>query len=188
MANEATPHLIALIGTESTGKTTLCRDLARYFNGLWVPEAVRDFCTLHGRPPHAQEQPAVIEQQLKREQQAREAATRLGLRFVFCDTTPLMTAIYSDLVFNDRSLIAQAATHQRGYSLTLFTQPDIGWQHDGVRDGAHVQPKVTQMLTSLLAEYEIAHVQIRGTGPARLSATIDAVQALQAQRPLRNDQ
>jgi nicotinamide riboside kinase len=70
----------------------------------------------------------------------------------------------------------------------LFTQPDIGWQHDGVRDGAHVQPKVTQMLTSLLAEYEIAHVQIRGTGQTRLSATIDAVQALQAQRPLRNDQ
>jgi nicotinamide riboside kinase len=188
MASETAPHLIALIGTESTGKTTLCRDLARYFRGLWVPEAVRDFCTLHGRPPQAQEQHDVIEQQLARELQARQAATRLGLRFVFCDTTPLMTAIYSDLVFNDRSLIAQAAVHQRGYSLTLFTQPDIGWQHDGVRDGAHVQPKVTQMLARVLTEYEIAHVLIHGTGQTRLSASVEAVQTLQAQQPLHNDQ
>jgi nicotinamide riboside kinase len=175
MANQAAPRLIALIGTESTGKTTLCSELARHFGGLWVPECVREFYTLHGRPPHVEEQAMVLQQQLAREQLAVAAAAHYALGYVFCDTTPLMTAIYSELVFNDRSLIASAALHQKHYALTLFTQPDIGWQHDGVRDGAHVQPRVTEMIASVLHEYGIRHARIEGAGSVRLAAAVQAI-------------
>ena len=34
---------IVLFGPESTGKTTLSNQLARYYNSVWVPEYAREY-------------------------------------------------------------------------------------------------------------------------------------------------
>ena len=34
---------VALIGPESTGKSTICEELAKYFNTKWVHEYARDY-------------------------------------------------------------------------------------------------------------------------------------------------
>jgi nicotinamide riboside kinase len=171
------PLRIGLIGAESTGKTTLAAQLARATGGLWVPEYLRDFCVLHGRPPRADEQQGVIDGQIAREARALGAAERAGLRFVFCDAPPLMTAIYSELLFADASHFAQALAHQRRYAFTLFTQPDIGWQHDGVRDGPHVQQPVTERIAQLLTQHGIGYAPVSGAGPLRLQHALAALRA-----------
>jgi nicotinamide riboside kinase len=160
--------LIAIVGAESTGKTTLCAQLARALNGLWVPEYLRTLCELQGRVPLASEQRAVMQQQMENETIALHAARSLGLSYVLCDSTPLMTAIYSELLFHDTSLYEAAfAYHHKHYALTLFMQPDMGWVHDGMRDGAHVQPPVTALLEKQLKAHAVPYVRISGAGNVR---------------------
>lgn len=172
--------LIAVVGAESTGKTTLCAQLARACRGLWVPELLRDFCNVEGRTPRVDEQQSVMDAQIAREEAALFAARERGMRFVFCDTTPLMTAIYSELLFNDSSHINFALSHQQHYALTLFLQADIGWQVDGQRDGEHVQPIVTAMLAKHLKAHALPYVSINGAGDARLEKALLEVRGLSA--------
>jgi nicotinamide riboside kinase len=170
------PVMIAVVGAESTGKTTLCEQLGRKLQGLWVPEYLRSFCVSEGRVPRADEQRAVMQRQADCEFAALNAAHAAKLSYVFCDATPLMTAIYSELLFNDASLFDFALKHHRRYALTLFTQPDIGWQSDGImRDGAHVQAPVTARVREWLVTNALPFVEIKGSYEQRLQSALEAI-------------
>jgi hypothetical protein len=82
------PLRIGLIGAESTGKTTLAAQLARATGGLWVPEYLRDFCVLHGRPPRADEQQGVIDGQIAREARGGGGGARGGGGGLFLGGAP----------------------------------------------------------------------------------------------------
>ena len=105
--------VIALLGAESTGKSTLAHLLGQSLvgagiDGVVVPEALRDFCAMHGRTPVAGEQAQLADMQSAR---IRNAARRHAV--VIADTTALMTAVYSDIYFNDSSLYEAAVAQQR---------------------------------------------------------------------------
>ena len=155
-----TPKLICILGAESTGKTTLACALAAHFHALWVPEYLREFCETQQRTPHQNEQAHIIEQQLSAEQAALDT---LHGCYVFCDTAPLLTAIYSDYVFNDRSLYPRARTLHQRYAFTLFLQPDIAWVADGrQRDGAHVQKPISVLIERELVSINAPFQRVAG--------------------------
>ena len=90
---------IAILGAESTGKTTLARALQTalqqdHGQAVWVPEALRDWCVRHGRTPRPQEQQEIALAQA-------QAIDSAGPGYLLADTTPLMTAVYSDVIFGD---------------------------------------------------------------------------------------
>ena len=174
-----TPRAICIIGAESTGKTTLARLLAARFDCPWVPEYLRAFCERHGRTPTRDEQVQILEAQHDCVQAAHLAAVDKGAPFVFCDTAPLLTAIYSEFVFDDASLHARARAMHTRYALTLLLAPDIAWIADGLqRDGEHVRAPVTRMIERELAAIAQPVVAIAGQGDARLQSAIAAVAAL----------
>ncbi len=176
-------RLICIIGAESTGKTTLARLLAAHFDSLWVPEYLREFCVLHGRTPTREEQAKIIETQQQSVQAAQQAASEEGAPFVFCDTAPLLTAIYSEFVFGDAGLYARARALHADYALTLLLAPDIAWVADGLqRDGEQVRLPVTKMIVRELAAMTQPVTTVAGQGAARLQAAIEAVEALTAYR------
>ncbi len=173
------PRLICIIGAESTGKTTLARLLAAHFDSPWVPEYLREFCALHDRTPQREEQAQIIEVQQQSVQAAQQAASEEGAPFVFCDTAPLLTAIYSELIFGDASLYARARTLHGRYALTLLLAPDIAWVADGLqRDGEQVRGPVTQLIQRELAAMTQPVARVAGQGEARLQTAIEAVKAL----------
>jgi len=173
------PHLVCLIGAESTGKTTLAQGLAAHFDGLWVPEYLREFCEKQGRTPTQEEQAYILQTQWSRESEAMALAGQKGRAWVFCDTAPLLTAIYSDYVFGDRSLYAQAHQMHARYALTLHLCPDIPWVADGhQRDGAHVQPEVDRLITRQLALAATPRAKVGGMHALRFEAAVQAVCAL----------
>ena len=97
------PMLICLLGAECSGKTTLARALAAHFSGRWVPESLRTFCEVHARTPKMHEQSEILESQLFRETEMLAQARREECYHVFCDTAPLLTAVYSEFFFSDKS-------------------------------------------------------------------------------------
>ncbi len=179
MANGEAPLRISLIGAESSGKTTLARALADRLPGLWVPELLREFCDLHGRPPRGDEQAGLMRAQIAREAQVSALALRQGFEFVVCDSSPLATALYSAELFDDTTLLEEASAYQRGYALTLVTAIDIPWQADGVqRDGPQARARFDARLAVELAARDIAFNRVSGGPHDRLADALAALDAL----------
>lgn len=172
--------VIAIVGAECTGKTVLTPALAERIAGdtglrcASVAEYLREWCALHGRTPRIDEQAAIAA-----EQQRRIDAAAATHDIVVTDTTPLMTAVYSQFIFGDASLTPVAvAAHQRTHA-TLLTALDIPWQADGVqRDGPHVREPVDRLLRELMREHGIGWSVVSGEGAARVTSALDAVTPL----------
>lgn len=171
---------IAIVGAESTGKSVLAVALADALaeaTGLRVaavPEWLRLWCEREGRTPRPHEQAGIAE-----ETHARIDAAAAAHDIVVCDTTALMTTVYSDLLFADRSLDALAIAHQRTMDLTLLTALDLPWVADGhQRDGPHVRGPVDDRVRALLIRHGLPWALVAGAGPARLQCALDAVAPL----------
>lgn len=171
--------VVALLGAESTGKSTLAHALAAQLRaggrdvGV-VDEVLREFCDAAGRTPRAEEQAAIAAEQTWRIQ---EAAARHAL--VLADTTALMTAIYSELLFGDDSLTAPALQAHAGCALTLLTGLDLPWQADGLqRDGPHVRAPVDARIRALLLQARLPFSVVYGRGEARVQHAGRALQGL----------
>ena len=171
------PLLIGLIGAESTGKTTLARALAAHFTCPWVPEYLREFCESRGRTPTRDEQSLILETQVIHEAAAWANARDTAAPYVFCDTAPLLTAIYSNFVFRDESLFPRARSLHARYALTLALEADIAWVADAQRDGAHVRQPITDMIARELATLALPTLKISGHGDARLASALAAIAA-----------
>ena len=181
-----TGWVIAIVGAESTGKTSLARALAEVLpaqTGLscaWVSELLREWCDAQGRTPRPEEQADI----------ARGQAERIALaaqqhELVIADTTPLMTAVYSDLLFDDPSLYAPALAEQRRYALTLLTALDLPWEADGLqRDGPHVRAPVDAKVRGALITARLGFSVVSGLGEARLQNALNAITPLLLSRPL----
>jgi nicotinamide riboside kinase len=152
--------VIALLGAESTGKTTLSLQLAealREQTGLRcavVDEHLRTWCERMQRTPQGHEQ-----REIALEQHRRIEAAAQTQDVVIADTTAVQTAAYSHLV-----------------QATLLTAIDLPWVADGLqRDGPHVQGPVDARLRALLALRGIAWSRVTGSDAARLDHALLAV-------------
>jgi nicotinamide riboside kinase len=191
--------VIALVGAESTGKSTLARQLCEALEVMpahdtqgahgtqgdmgatlattsqprcaRVDETLRSFCDRHGRTPTCDEQAGIAAEQTR-----RIAAAAASHALVVADTSALMTAVYSDHVFGDTRLYDTALASQRDYGLTLLTALDLPWQPDGLqRDGAQVRPPVDRLVRQALRRAGLGWSVIAGQGPARLANALAAV-------------
>jgi len=173
----AAPLRIAILGPASSGKSTLAAALAERHATLWVPEYLREFVDHAGRVPVAADQIHIA-----RTQRAREtAAAPHARRYLFCDTTPLMTAVYSRHYFGgiDAELALLADAHARDYALTLVTAPDIPWVADGLqRENEEVSIIINRMLLEELAVRGIPYALVGGDMAQRVAQADNALAAL----------
>jgi nicotinamide riboside kinase len=166
--------IITLLGAESTGKSALAQAMAAALqsqgtDAVAVGEYLRQWCAEHGRTPLQHEQAHIAATQ-----QARIVQAAQHHAVVIADTTALMTAVYSDYVFGDRSLYAPALEQQRAMDATLVTGLDIAWEADGLqRDGAHARPPVDALLRQTLDKAGIAYQVVYGLGDERLHNAIN---------------
>ena len=180
--------VIALLGAESTGKTTLARGLCDALgtpvcSAVVVPEYLREFCDRHRRTPRQDEQAAIAAEQTRR---IDAAAQRHAL--VIADTSALMIAVYSDQVFGDTSLYPSAEAAQCRCDLTLLTALDLPWRPDGLqRDGPQVREPVDAKVRAALARAGTPYSVVFGTGAARLAAALASAQRARAGRPSADD-
>lgn len=168
---------LALVGAESTGKSTLARAVAGRLrdefglHAATVHEVLREWCDANGRTPLPHEQIDVAREQQRRIDEAAASAD-----VVVCDTTPLMTAVYSRLLFDDGSLDAFARDSHAGIHLTLLTALDVPWVADGLqRDGPHVREPVDRLVRARLVDWGVAWTVVSGLGEARVDCAIDAL-------------
>ena len=168
----AQPLKLAILGAECTGKSSLVAALQAHWQARGtkvqvVHEVLRQWCDQHGRTPLAQEQIAIAQAQAALAEHATEAD------YLIADTSPLMTAIYSDVLFQDPSLYPFALKHQRIYQHTLIAGLDLPWRADGIqRDGADMRRRIDARLRDVLQREGLAFSMVYGTGPSRLASVL----------------
>jgi len=166
---------IAILGAESSGKSTLAAALAEHFHTLWVPEYLREFVDRHGRVPREEDQYGIALTQMQRE----NAAALCADRFLFCDTTPLMTALYSKVYWArvDAQLAELDSVHE--YALTLVTAPDGPWVPDGLqRESEAVRQSVHALVLANLRSRGIAHTVISGDPDQRMAQVVSLLELI----------
>ncbi len=174
--SRAGPLRVAILGTASSGKSTLAAALAARYNTVWVPEYLREFVDAEARVPLAADQFPIARTQLAREEQA---AARAG-KYLFCDTTPLMTAVYSRHYFLgiDPQLAALADQHRDHYDLTLVTAADIPWVPEGLqRECEQVSRIISELLMEELVARSIPYRMVAGSVAERVASVVALLQA-----------
>ncbi len=119
---------VAILGGESSGKTTLAQALADHYATTWAPEYGRELWIARGGQLQPADMPRIAACQIERERErGRDARC-----WLFCDTTALTTAWYSRELF--AAVAPELAGHaQRDYDLYLLCAPDIAFEQDGTR-------------------------------------------------------
>ena len=129
LSNGATKIIkIALFGPESTGKTTLARQLAEYYKTEWVPEFARDYlqekwdssqqiCTVDDMLP-------IAYGQTKLENERALTANR----YLFCDTNLMVTKVFSEVYYNYCDPLLNEAACEHEYDLFFLTDIDVPWE------------------------------------------------------------
>lgn len=122
---------IGIIGGESSGKTTLARMLAERLDTVWVPEYGRELWERRNGDLRFSDMARIAVEQVARE----EMALHVARRWLPCDTTPLVTAFYSEAMFGsiDPAVTALAA---RPYDHLIVCAPDFAFVQDGTRQDA----------------------------------------------------
>lgn len=165
---------IAILGAESTGKTTLCRDLAEHFGSLWVLEYMRTYlqnkwndeqltCTWEDLLPIAQGQ-IKLENTLAKQ----AASTSDTPTYLFCDTSLFELMVYSNWYYGDcpEALTTAALTHH--YDLILLTNVDVPWVADDLRDSPYQREEISAFFENQLTNYQKAYRHIGGDREERV--------------------
>jgi NadR type nicotinamide-nucleotide adenylyltransferase len=127
---------VAIIGPESTGKTTLAKELAQQFNGTYVPEYAREFIEMKGtRDVTYDELCEIAKYQIEQlDSIVNQSSNRQSSnRQYFFDTELIVTKIWFEYAFGRVPEWLNEAILRYPMDLYLLTAPDIAWQPDPAR-------------------------------------------------------
>lgn len=163
---------IVLIGAESTGKSTLCLQLADHFQAPYSREYVRDFVETKQRAVKRSDLEAIVDGQIRYEHTACQQANPL----VFHDTNLLTNAIYADYYFQERPKTLEHSLAQSQYDLYLFCQDDIPWIADNQqRESPEVRTALQKCFHQALEASPIPTARIKGSPDHRLKTAIEFI-------------
>lgn len=179
--SEGRVRRVALLGGESSGKTTLAQALAAALGTAWVPEYGRELWLQFERTLTIDELVAVARRQVALED---AAAARLHHgEWLVCDTTPLTTLQYA---LHDHGAAPPElhALAQRRYDLTVLCAPDFGFVQDGARRDEGFRAQQHTWTLARLAEQGVQPLVALGAVDARLQRVRAALQTAGAAAPL----
>ena len=167
---------VCVFGPESTGKSTLTRDLARHFDTVYAWEYARPLLDPQGGKCFAEDVPRIVRGQVATE----EAMATQANRVLFCDTDVLTTTVWSDLLFGDTPGWVRELAERRTYDLYLLTDVDVPWVDDRQRffSDDRVRRELFERFRGALTQRGRPHVVIRGDWPTRFAAACAAVRGL----------
>ncbi len=167
---------IAITGPESTGKTTLTRELAAHYQTLWVPEYARFYLMQLDRPYTSNDVITIAKGQVHWEDELAALSNYL----LFCDTDLIVIKIWLQFKYNLVNEWIEMQLRDRRYDVHLLCNIDLPWSPDPLRE--HPNLKDRQSLYDLykkeLTELRAPFVEISGDEQARLQQAVEVVETL----------
>ena len=170
---------IVVIGSESTGKTTLARELATHFGALWVAEQSRVYAERVKRPLTAEDVSPIASEQIAAEDALLADALRQKMRWVFLDTDLVSTVVYARHYYGTCPAWIEAEARARLAELYLVGDVDVPWSPDSVRDRPQSRDELHLAFQAVLTEFNARKCLVRGLGESRLAAAVRCIARLE---------
>jgi len=162
---------IAIVGPESTGKSTMSIALAKHYKVAWVPEYARYYCAALTSDCTLQDEINMFHGQVALEESVL-ATTETD--FIICDTTFATVKIWSDEMLGETPQIVLDALLTRPYDLYILLDIDLPWQEDPLRDFPHMREHFMNIWHKELKALNANYVVVGGI-ENRLQNAIDVI-------------
>ena len=189
---------IVVIGPESTGKSTLCAQLAKEYNTIWVKEYAREYLNIHEKYTY-EDLLIIAKKQVEQEDETtkvlmntsevslsakikqNEAKTITSTdQLIFIDTDLYVMQVWCEFVYNQchNWILSQIAA--RKYDGYLLCNVDLPWEQDGMREypDKDTREKLYRYYKELMINQSTPWVEITGNHQERLTKALDFVDEL----------
>ncbi|TND01834.1 MAG: putative ATPase/kinase involved in NAD metabolism [Bacteroidetes bacterium] len=163
---------IAILGAESTGKTTLSRSLAMRYQSVWVPEYAREYMATHSQEYSAEEIVKMAKLQFAQEQEQLRKANR----FLFVDTELIIAKVWCEDVFGACPRWISEQLQPTHYDLYLLTANDLPWVADPVRMNSQRRDYFFNWYKRELDQLGFDYAVINGRYEQRLLNAVKAIE------------
>src|SRR5687767_12811352 len=197
---------IVIIGPESTGKSTLSKQLARYYNTLWCPEFAREYLLKNGMDYTYDDLLLIARGQIALEDEfilsmvngqwsmsapneskdstnrrtATDSPLTIDHSLLFIDTDMYVLKVWCEFVFGKchRYILDQIV--ERKYDLYLLCNTDLPWIMDELREypDLETREKLFEMYKDCMINQSTPWVIIGGNEGMRLKTAIQSVDSL----------
>lgn len=167
---------VAIVGPESTGKTTLARQLAQAYRTLWVPEYAETVIRLGAtQSGDTRLRPEDLEIFAHGQRASEEEIARSARVVLFCDSTALTTALWSNHLFGQCPAWLSAEAHADRYALTLLSDVDIAWEEDEHRYAPQERRAFFERFVERLEAIGRPYAVVSGQGPGRAKRAVEHI-------------
>jgi NadR type nicotinamide-nucleotide adenylyltransferase len=163
---------IAITGPESTGKTTLAKQLAEHFSGQYISEFAREYVEKLSHHYTYHDVETIAKNQIQQYQATKSGSDHL----YFFDTWLIITKVWFKWVFGKTPDWLDDQIRDCPIDLFLLCRPDLPWEADPVREnGGENRIKLFNQYLNELNYYGFNYVEIGGIGEDRLQSAIAAI-------------
>ena len=188
---------IVIIGPESTGKSTLCEQLAEHYNTSWCPEYAREYLLKNGTNYSFGDLLTIAKGQVGLEDKLTEEIEELdpgvisknnkrnaghppAIRPFFIDTDMYVMKVWCEFVFDNchRYILEQIV--KRTYDLYLLCNVDLPWVKDELREYPDLENrlKLYYIYKDIMVNQPVPWVNISGGYEERLDTAIKSVDGI----------
>lgn len=183
---------VIILGPESTGKSTLCANLATHYSTLWCPEYAREYLLKNGNEYSYEDLLVIAKGQLALEDEyvsriMREIKSETNnlqlptsnLQLLFLDTDMYVMKVWCEYVFNKCPPFILEKAAEQSSDLYLLCNPDLPWVKDELREYPDLQSRLElyHIYKDLLMNQPVPWVIIDGSDyDNRLLQALQAVE------------
>lgn len=172
---------VVIIGPESTGKSTLCRELAKHYKTLWVPEYAREFLLKKENHYDYDDLLTIAKNQLLQEDQYAEKLkvqqkehSTSPFSMLFIDTDMYVMKVWCEFVFGECHPWILEKIAERKYDFYLLCNTDLPWVKDELREypDLEIRQRLFSIYKDIMVNQSTPWVLISGNNEQRLESAI----------------
>lgn len=175
---------IVVLGAESTGTTTLAKDLAIHYQTVWVSEYGRFYYEgkMFTKNASQWQTPEFIHIATL-QNQMEDSLIKKANRLLICDTDAFATTLWHERYVGTLSPELEKIVKREKPLLYIVTDVDIPFVQDGTRDGEHIRSKMHQRFIDRLKENNLPYFLVSGSKEKRLKLAIAEIDRLTSSQP-----
>jgi NadR type nicotinamide-nucleotide adenylyltransferase len=165
---------IAIVGPESTGKSTLAEMLARHYNTCWVKEYAREYIDNLTHPYQKKDLELIAKGQIR----AEDDLSRTANDILICDTNLIVIKIWSEHKYGSCEDWILEEINTRPYDLHLLTYIDMPWEEDPQREHPDKRKYFYKIYKKELESRDFRFITIRGNMEERFQRAVSEINTL----------
>src|SRR5688572_20917216 len=181
---------IVILGPESTGKSTLCKQLAAHYKTLWCPEFAREYLLQHGMNYSFEDLLTIAKGQLALEDESEVRNQKSEVKnintthhsLLFIDTDMYVMKVWCEFVFGNCHRFILDQIVERKYDLYLLCNIDLPWIKDELREYPDLESRqrLYSIYKDIMINQSVPWVDINGDYDERLTKAITCIDSILA--------